>query len=192
MRPTILLQAALAAAQLEDFSSFEPSSNRDQQLLRKAASDYLSNGTLSNGARPNVVFILTDDQDAHLESLRYMPFVKKHLIDKGTHFKKHYCTTAICCPSRVTIWTGQLAHNTNVTDVRAPYGGYPKFVSQGYNSAYLPVWLEYAGYNSYYTGKLFNAHSVTTYNDPYPAGFKHTVRAPGPLSVPTDTRLMLK
>jgi arylsulfatase A-like enzyme len=47
-------------------------------------------------------------------------------------------------------------------------------VSQGYNSNYLPVWLEDAGYNSYYTGKLFNAHSVTTYNDPYPAGFKHT------------------
>lgn len=50
-------------------------------------------------------------------------------------------------------------------------GGYPKFVSQGLNDAYLPVWLQEAGYNTYYTGKLFNAHTVENYNDPYPAGF---------------------
>lgn len=29
---------------------------------------------------------------------------------------------AICCPSRVTLWTGQLAHNTNVTNVNPPWG----------------------------------------------------------------------
>lgn len=50
-------------------------------------------------------------------------------------------------------------------------GGYPKFVSQGLNDAYLPVWLQEAGYNTYYTGKLFNSHTVENYNDPYPAGF---------------------
>jgi arylsulfatase A-like enzyme len=72
--------------------------------------------------RPNVVFILTDDQDVHLSSLEYMPLVKKHLIDQGTHFTKHYCTTAVCCPSRVTLWTGKAAHNTNITDVNPPYG----------------------------------------------------------------------
>ena len=72
--------------------------------------------------RPNVVFVLTDDQDLHLDSLQYMPFVKKHLIEKGTSFNKHYCTTALCCPSRVTLWTGKAAHNTNVTDVSPPYG----------------------------------------------------------------------
>lgn len=72
--------------------------------------------------RPNVVFVLTDDQDVHLDSLQYMPLVKKHLIEQGTSFNKHYCTTAICCPSRVTLWTGKTPHNTNVTDVNPPYG----------------------------------------------------------------------
>lgn len=81
-----------------------------------------SRGNGTAGAQPNVVFILTDDQDVHLDSLSYMPFVKKHLTDQGTTFKRHYCSTAICCPSRVTLWTGQLAHNTNVTDVSPPYG----------------------------------------------------------------------
>lgn len=72
--------------------------------------------------RPNVVFILTDDQDVHLDSLSYQPLVKKHLIDNGLTFQHHYCTVAICCPSRVNLWTGLAAHNTNVTDVTPPYG----------------------------------------------------------------------
>ncbi|OJI79581.1 hypothetical protein ASPTUDRAFT_59643 [Aspergillus tubingensis CBS 134.48] len=122
-------------------------------------------------AKPNVVFILTDDQDAHLGSLDNMPYVKKHLLDKGTHYRSHYCTTSVCCPSRVTLWTGKLAHNTNVTDVNPPHGGYPKFISQGLNDNYLPVWLQEAGYNTYYTGKLFNVHTVDNYNAPFPAGF---------------------
>lgn len=50
-------------------------------------------------------------------------------------------------------------------------GGYPKFVRQGLNEAYLPVWLQKAGYNTYYTGKLFNAHTVENYNSPYPANW---------------------
>ncbi|XXH00751.1 cell cycle RNA binding protein whi3 [Hypoxylon texense] len=121
--------------------------------------------------QPNVVFILTDDQDVHLSSLDYMPLVRKHLLEKGTNFRKHYATTAVCCPSRVTLWTGKFAHNTNVTDVSPPYGGYPKFVSQGFNDNYFPVWLQEAGYNTYYTGKLFNVHTVENYNSPPPGGF---------------------
>lgn len=78
-----------------------------------------------NGRRPNIVFILTDDQDVHLSSLEYMPKVKRHLLDHGTYFNKHYCTTAVCCPSRVTLWTGKAAHNTNITDVNPPYGTKP-------------------------------------------------------------------
>ncbi|KAI1822899.1 Arylsulphatase [Xylaria intraflava] len=121
--------------------------------------------------RPNIVFVLTDDQDVHLNSLQYMPLVKKHLIEQGTSFTRHYCTTAICCPSRVALWTGKAPHNTNVTDVSPPYGGYPKFVSQGFNDNYFPVWLQEAGYNTYYTGKLFNAHTIYNYNTPRPGGF---------------------
>ncbi|KAI1313210.1 arylsulfatase-like protein [Xylaria venustula] len=122
-------------------------------------------------SRSNIVFILTDDQDLHMGSLDYMPFVKEHLINRGTSFRKHFCTTALCCPSRVSLWTGKAAHNTNVTDVLPPYGGYPKFISQGLNDKYLPVWLQDAGYNTYYTGKLFNAHSVNTYDSPFAAGW---------------------
>jgi hypothetical protein len=76
----------------------------------------------SSAARPNIVFVLTDDQDLHMNSLDYVPLIKKHLIEKGTLYKKHFCTTAICCPARVSILTGKLSHNTNVTDISPPYG----------------------------------------------------------------------
>ncbi|KAK7993953.1 hypothetical protein PG989_007334 [Apiospora arundinis] len=124
-----------------------------------------------SASRPNIVLILTDDQDLHMDSIDYMPYVKEHLIDHGTFYKKHFCTTALCCPSRATLMTGKAAHNTNVTNVSPPYGGYPKFIRQGLNKKYLPIWLQEAGYNTYYTGKLFNAHSVDNYASPHAAGW---------------------
>ena len=72
--------------------------------------------------KPNIVFILTDDQDKHLDSMDYMKSVQKHLVAEGTSFERHYCTVALCCPSRVNLLTGRLAHNTKVTDLRLPFG----------------------------------------------------------------------
>ncbi|KAG6907811.1 hypothetical protein DXG01_007293 [Tephrocybe rancida] len=120
---------------------------------------------------PNFVFVITDDQDLQLNSTAYTPLIQKHLGEKGTVFKNHFVTTALCCPSRVALWTGRQPHNTNVTDVSPPYGGYPKFIERGFNSNFLPVWLQQSGYNTYYTGKLFNGHTVLNYNNPFVAGF---------------------
>ena len=76
----------------------------------------------THGGKKNIVFILTDDQDFVLDSVSYMPKLKEHIVDKGTSFVNHFVTTAICCPSRVALWTGRQPHNTNVTDVNPPYG----------------------------------------------------------------------
>jgi hypothetical protein len=86
------------------------------------AQQVLTSAERSSTLRPNIVFILTDDQDLHMNSLDYVPLINKHLIDRGTLYKKHFCTTAICCPARVSILTGKLSHNTNVTDIAPPYG----------------------------------------------------------------------
>lgn len=50
-------------------------------------------------------------------------------------------------------------------------GGYSKFVSQGWNNNWLPLWIQDAGYNTYYTGKLFNDHTVDNWNSPKPSGW---------------------
>ena len=107
-------------------------------------------------------------------SLDYMPKLQAHMIEEGTMYTKHFCTVSICCPSRVSLLTGKMAHNTNVTDVKMPYGGYPKFINEGWNDKYLPVWLQNAGYNTFYTGKLMNGHAEETYNKPYAKGWNST------------------
>ncbi|KAI4656857.1 uncharacterized protein J4E78_006748 [Alternaria triticimaculans] len=82
--------------------------------------------------QPNILFILTDDQDWHMKSLEHMPFLQKYLLHEG---------------------------------------GYPKVVREGINDDYLPVWMQNAGYNTYYSGKLWNHHSVDNYNAPYAGGY---------------------
>lgn len=57
--------------------------------------------------QPNIVFIMTDDQDYHLGSLDHMPVLQRELVEKGTLFRKHYGHVSICCPARATIWTGK-------------------------------------------------------------------------------------
>lgn len=131
-------------------------------------------GAQPNVKKPNFIFILTDDQDLHMDSTQYQPAIQRHFVEEGTFFSRHYCTISICCPSRVSLLTGKAAHNTNVTDVSLPYGGYPKFITEGWNDKYLPVWLQEAGYNTYYTGKLMNGHSTSTYDKPFPRGWNGT------------------
>lgn len=74
----------------------------------------------NDAKKPNIVFIFTDDQDYHHSSLDYMQNLQKELVAKGTEFTNHYATISVCCPSRVSLMRGQLAHNTNNTHVRAP------------------------------------------------------------------------
>ncbi|KAL3476923.1 alkaline-phosphatase-like protein [Aspergillus californicus] len=122
-------------------------------------------------ARPNILFILTDDQGKYMGGLEHMPQLQDRLVQKGTTYSKHFCATALCCPSRANIWTGRMPHNTNVTDVGLPYGGFPKVVEAGWNDNYLPIWMQEAGYDTYYVGKLWNSHTTLNYNNPYAKGF---------------------
>ncbi|RJE26100.1 Arylsulfatase [Aspergillus sclerotialis] len=126
---------------------------------------------LALAKQPNILFILTDDQGKLLGGLEHMPKLQEQLVNKGLSYEKHFCPTALCCPARANIWTGRMPHNTNVTDVGLPYGGYPKVVQAGWNNNYLPIWMQDAGYNTYYVGKLWNAHTEKNYNSPYAKGF---------------------
>ncbi|KAI1292988.1 arylsulfatase [Xylaria venustula] len=120
--------------------------------------------------RPNIVFIMTDDQDLHLGSLDYQPVVKRELAEKGTTFSRHYVTIAKCCPSRASLLRGLAGHNTNITEVSAPGGNYDKWLVSGQNEDYLPHWLTAAGYNAEYIGKIMNGYNTANYDQP-PAGW---------------------
>ncbi|TLS30955.1 hypothetical protein PpBr36_03855, partial [Pyricularia pennisetigena] len=116
--------------------------------------------------KPNIIMIMTDDQDLHLDSTEHMPTLQKLLVQLGTTFTNHWVTESQCCPSRATVLRGQQAHNTNITAVRYPGGNYDKWRASEMDSEYLPKWLNDAGYSTNYIGKFLNGYTLRNYNPP--------------------------
>jgi N-acetylglucosamine-6-sulfatase len=115
-------------------------------------------------ARPNIVFIITDDQRA--DELSVMPNVNARLIQQGTNFSKNFSTYPLCCPARATFLTGQYSHNHGVLDV-PPNGGY----RQLNHTNTLPVWLQKAGYHTIHIGKYLNGYGQHVPPETIPPGW---------------------
>ena len=115
--------------------------------------------------KPNIVFLLSDDQDRRLGSMQFMQTLQNEMIAKGLEATNHFTTSAQCCPSRVTLLRGQAAHNTNITHVFSPgcvvhilvqrnptnsksSGNYEKFMLSGQVQDYIPHWMKKAGYRT--------------------------------------------
>lgn len=105
-------------------------------------------------ARPNIVLILTDDQQ--YQTIGAMSLTRSLLVDQGTSFPNAFVTLSVCCPSRATILRGQYAHNHGVTTNAGPDGGWPKFHELGLESSTVATWLHDAGYMTALVGKYLN------------------------------------
>jgi len=99
--------------------------------------------------RPNVVVIMTDDQD-----YQSMPVMRKLLTyPQGSwiNFTNMYSPTSICSPARAVMLTGQYASNNGV------YGNNLGAELDDANT--LNVWLDDAGYRTGVFGKYVHHHS---------------------------------
>ncbi len=109
-------------------------------------------------SRPNIVFILTDDQ--RWDELGNMPNVNSLITDKGAMFDNSFVSNSLCCPSRSTVLTGFYSHTTKVYDNHPPFGGFQTFHNDGYEKTHtLPVWLHKAGYRTALIGKYLNGYN---------------------------------
>ncbi|MDQ4127686.1 MAG: sulfatase [Actinomycetota bacterium] len=115
-------------------------------------------------APPNILFVLTDDQDA--ASVAEMPNVRSLLVAEGTSFDRAYATTAMCCPSRASILRGQYAHNHRILENQFPNGGFKRFLRLGREESTVATWLDGAGYHTGYMGKYLNEYG--TFDEPSP------------------------
>lgn len=121
--------------------------------------------------KPNILFILTDDQDMNLGSLDYMPNLKKLISDEGAFFENYFVNMSLCCPSRSTILRGQNIHNHGVISNSPPTGGYEKFFALGDENSTIGTWLQSAGYRTGFFGKYLNGYPLPKEKKHVPKGW---------------------
>jgi arylsulfatase A-like enzyme len=100
--------------------------------------------------RPNVVFILTDDQRSDAVGYHAKPLlgIKTPNIDRiaaeGARFDNMFVTTSLCSPSRASFLSGMYTHN---------HGVYDNFTDYPVKMKSFPLALQQAGYTTGYIGK---------------------------------------
>jgi N-acetylglucosamine-6-sulfatase len=140
-----LLALALAAA-----GASAPAASNAPSSAKRASS------------HPNVVFILTDDLSWNL--LKYMPKVKA-LQNQGETFSRYYVTDSLCCPSRSSIFTGRVPHNTGVITNKPPNGGFQVFHDRGEESDTFATAIRSiagANYRTAMMGKYLNGYEPSS------------------------------
>jgi N-acetylglucosamine-6-sulfatase len=106
-------------------------------------------------ARPNIVFVLTDDLSTDL--VRYMPQVQA-LTARGTTFDDYFVSDSLCCPSRSSIFTGNFPHDTGVFTNTGGDGGIGAFYAHGDEHETFNLALQRAGYRTAMMGKYLNGY----------------------------------
>lgn len=108
-------------------------------------------GWASEAERPNVLFILTDDQRAdavgyHPEPLLGIetPHIDR-LAAEGARFDNMFVGTSLCSPSRASYLSGTYTHThgvyDNFTDYPSQLKSFPALLQQaGYTTAYIGKW----------------------------------------------------
>jgi N-acetylglucosamine-6-sulfatase len=122
-------------------------------LLWLAAFPLVDPGAQSRGAetspRPNIVFILSDDQAHNTLSLAGHPYLKTPNLDRlgkeGAWFRQASAATPLCAPSRAAFLTGLYGHTSGF---RTNVGPWP----ERFPPSFLSVARD-AGYRTAFVGK---------------------------------------
>src|SRR5713226_974184 len=122
-------------------------------------------------ARPNIIFVLTDDLDRNLGTLEQVPKLKDMLAGHGLTFPNMFVSESLCCPSRSSIQRSQYVHNHQVLGNSPPNGGFEKFHALNEEKSTIGTWLKAAGYRTGFMGKYLNGYPDTAARNYVPPGW---------------------
>jgi len=116
---------------------------------QRAVGAPVGTATTGRSARPNILFIMTDDQRYDAMSCAGNEILKTpnmdRLAEQGLRFRNAFVTTSLCGPSRASILTGQYAHTTGVRTnrdrLRPDAVTFPRLLQQaGYRTGIVGKW----------------------------------------------------
>ena len=122
----------------------------------------------ATAARPNVLYVVTDDETMRDMNPLTMPHTYADLISHGTTYTDSSTSYAYCCPSRASFQTGEYPQNHGTLGCDAPYG-FQYFITHRKVGDTLPEWLRAAGYSTGFTGKYINGNEYV--KAPIPRGW---------------------
>jgi len=156
---------------------------KDIRSLIVPCSALLLCGAAAQAKKPNVLFIITDEQSFNMLSCAGNAYLQTPNMDRlarqGYRFEKSYVANPVSMPSRFAIFTGRSAYEIGARNN-----------NDRIDSSKLARILDHdavgnlfrkAGYETYYTGKVHmygTSNTFEEYHDPTPYGFEWGV-APG-------------
>jgi N-acetylglucosamine-6-sulfatase len=118
----------------------------------------------SSPRRPNILLLLTDDQDLVLGGASHMPNLSLLLAQQGTTFRNYFVHTPTCCPSRSSILSGRYLHNIGVFNNSYEGNCDGPAWQQDVENFTFAVYAHKAGYQTGYAGKYLNTYGYNGTN----------------------------
>jgi N-acetylglucosamine-6-sulfatase len=128
-----------------------------------------SRSRAQTATKPNIVFVLTDDQLIY--HLKHMPYLSSKPHGNWMEFTNAFENTPLCCPTRASVLTGQYSHHHGVKgNSSRPFR----------DTSTIATWLKSAGYRTGLVGKYLNGYPTPTQTANYkPPGWDYWVANKG-------------
>ena len=124
--------------------------------------------------KPNILFIITDQQHAKMMSCAGNKCLKTPAMDSlardGMRFEKAYCSNPVCVPSRTSMATGVMSCRLGAHDNRA--GMRIEQLPETVDRNSLGKIMKRAGYATFYGGKVHMCNALTPKQAGYDTYFR--------------------
>ena len=126
---------------------------------------FLNRAPVVAEGKPNIVLLLTDDQDLLLGGMSPISRIVAFLSD-GAYLKNFFVNTPVCCPSRSTLISGRYPHNFLYNEGHQdnnPSCMHMNASSTDFEQKSIAVYLKKLGYTTGQFGKYLNPSGMKYY-----------------------------